>query len=131
MDSMESLLSLPVWERRVDGACPFCAFDCGLLLELTPGLYVVQCSNRGCGAQGPCGRSPALAVEAWHSRGALPWRVCPVCLGHFKPIRRTHTYDTQQCLQRALGRRRRAARLALAAQEKCAGDHSVPPLDAP
>ena len=116
MDCVDTLLSLPVWERRVDGACPFCACDHGLLLELTRGLYIVQCSNRGCSAQGPCGLSPALAVEGWHSRGALPWRVCPVCLVYFKPIRRNHTYDTRRCLQHALGRRRRA-RLALAAQE--------------
>jgi hypothetical protein len=101
------ILALPVQERTVDGACPFCAAGWGLLLELTRGLYLVQCSNSGCSAQGPCGRSPALAVEGWQSRGGLSWRACPVCQEHFRPIRANHTYDTRRCLQRAAGRRRR------------------------
>lgn len=93
----------------VEMPCVFCGTTPALVVTLTPGIVCVQCLH--CSAQGPAAQTDALAVQAWQSRGQLPWQICPICFQSFVPRRANQRYDRPRCAQLAWTKMRQMRRL--------------------
>lgn len=103
--------------------CPFCGSTQLRGLHITGTMGLVQC--QGCQAQGPIGRTEALAVAGWQNRGRPVPHPCPQCGTVFQPRSFRHIYDSARCQAqaRALDRKQEhAATTVLTQQEQRAAD---------